>query len=184
MRALVRAAVAAVFLVCGLALVPAPALAGKGDLQPMAANPSPDLMRALMAWAAPRLDLPVPETLPRIVRKTHCEINAIARPGADCPEEAPGVPSVRAMYQSGVMWLNTAWRPESIRDVSFLLHELVHHMQFHAGVPQSPCAAEAWEKPAYEAHFAFLEAAGLDPYKVTDINGLLLIFVTNCMGER
>jgi hypothetical protein len=100
MRALVRAAVAAAFLVCGLALVPATSIAGKGDLQHMAPEPPADLMRALMAWAAPRLDLPVPGALPRIVGKTHCEINAIARPGADCPEGAPGVPSVRAMYQS------------------------------------------------------------------------------------
>lgn len=183
MRALVRAAVAAAFLVCGLALDPATSIAGKGDLQQMAPEPSPDLMRALMAWTAPRLSLPVPDALPRIVRKTHCEINAIAHPGADCPEDAPGVPSVRAMYQSNVMWLNTEWRSDNIRDVSFLLHELVHHMQFHAGVPETPCKAELWEKPAYEAHFAFLEAAGLDPYEVTDINGLYLIFVTHCMDQ-
>lgn len=187
MRAMMRAAITAAFLLPGLALgLPAGELrAEKGDLLPVATvDPSPDLMQALMAWAAPRLDLPVPSVLPTIVRKNHCELNAIARPGADCPEDAPGVPSVRALYSSGVMWLNTEWRADSIRDVSFLLHELVHHIQFHAGVPDSPCASEALEKPAYEVHFAFLEAAGLDPYEVTDINGLMLIFVTNCMDQR
>lgn len=189
MRALVRAAVAAAFLVCGVALVPAAAPAGTGDLQPIAPpdashTPSPDLMRALMAWAAPRLGLQVPDVLPRIVRKTHCEINAIARPETDCPEDAPGVPAVRAIYQTNVVWLTTGWRSDNIRDVSFLLHELVHHMQFHAGVPEAPCKAELWEKPAYETHFAFLKAAGLDPYEVTGINGLYLIFVTNCMDQR
>ncbi|MEX0789578.1 MAG: DUF6647 family protein, partial [Actinomycetota bacterium] len=173
MRALMRAAVAATFLVCGLAMVAAPALAGKGDLQQVAGpDPSPDLMRALMAWAAPRIDLPVPAVLPRIVRKDHCALNAIARPGAECPD-ADG-PGVRALYSSGVLWLNTEWRSDSIRDVSFLLHELVHHMQFHAGIAPLPCAGEALEKPAYEAHMAFLDAAGLDPYEVTGINGLYL----------
>lgn len=171
------------FAACGVlcALVVLGAMAVKAETTP---DPSPELMHALMAWASPRLDLPAPAVVPRIVRKSHCEINAIARPGVDCPEEAPGVPSVRAMYQSNVMWLNTEWRSDNIRDVAFLLHELVHHMQFHAGVPDTPCMAEAWEKPAYETHFAFLEAAGLDPYQVTGINALYLIFVTNCTDRR
>jgi hypothetical protein len=47
-----------------------------------------------------------------------------------------------------------------------------------------PCAAEALEKPAYDAQFAFLEAAGADPYETIGINALKLIFVTNCMSRH
>jgi hypothetical protein len=56
-------------------------------------------------------------------------------------------------------------------------------MQHHAGVEGVPCKAEALEKPAYDAQFAFLEAAGVDPYETVGINALMLIFVTNCMSR-
>jgi hypothetical protein len=189
MRALLRVAATAAlwcFLVVAFASVPGlaapgPAKAEKSDLQPVAgSSPSPELMRALMAWASPRLGLPVPDELPRVVRKDHCGLQAIAYPGRDCPDEGS---RVLALYGSGVMWINNDWRADSLRYVSILLHELIHHMQHHAGVEPIPCAAKALEKPAYEAQFAFLEAAGVDPYETIGINALMLIFVTNCMSR-
>jgi hypothetical protein len=189
MRALLRVAATAAlwcFLVVAFASVhglaaPGPAKVGKSDLRPLAgSSPSPELMRALMAWAAPRLDLPVPDELPVIVRKDHCGLQAIAYPGRACLDEGRGV---LALYGSGVMWLRDDWSADSLKDVSILLHELVHHMQHHAGVEAVPCKAEALEKPAYDAQFAFLEAAGVDPYETVGINALMLIFVTNCMSR-
>lgn len=157
---------------------PAGRVVAKGDLgRP---DPSPELMRALMAWASPRLDLAVPAVMPRIVRKSHCELQAIAAPGGDCPADGSGV---LALYDSGVMWLRDDWRGDNVRDLSTLLHEIIHHMQFHAGVEPVPCQAEAIERPAYEAQFAFLEAAGVDPYEAIGINDLMLIFVTHCLGR-
>lgn len=185
---LVRAAVAAVFLCLGLALVAwwvdGTARAGETvAIKPAAAaeSPSPELMRALMAWAAPRLELPVPTVMPRIVIKSHCELQAMATQTDHCPEPGSGH---LALYGNNVLWLRDDWRGDNIRDVSILLHELVHHMQHQAGVPKTPCQAEAWEKPAYEAQFAFLEAAGVDPHKTIGINGLMLIFVTNCLDRH
>jgi hypothetical protein len=189
MRALLRVAATAAlwcFLVVAFASVhglaaPGPAKAEKSDLQPVAgSSPSAELMWALMAWAAPRLELPVPAELPVIVRKDHCGLQAIAYPDAPCPEAGQGV---LALYGPGVMWLRDDWSANSLKDVSILLHELVHHMQHHAGVPETPCAAEAVEKPAYDVQFAFLEAAGVDPYETIGINALMLIFVTNCMSR-
>jgi hypothetical protein len=189
MRALLRVAATAAFwcfLVVAFASVhglpaPGPAKAEKSDLQPVAgSSPSAELMRALMTWASPRLGLPVPDQLPTIVRKDHCGLQAIARPGQDCPEPGNGV---LALYGSGVIWMNNDWSADSLKDVSILLHELVHHMQHHAEVPKTPCAQEAWEKPAYDAQFAFLEAAGVDPYEIIGINPLMLIFVINCMSR-
>lgn len=181
MRVLARAAIAACFLLGCLALVTA-AHAGKGDLQPPVAaeTPSPQLMRALMAFASPHLGLPVPSVMPTIVHKTDCQIQAIALQTEDCPEEGAGQ-TFLALYHGGVMWLSDDWRGDNLRDLAILLHELVHHMQHHAGVAPVPCQAEAIEKPAYAVHMAFLEAAGVDPYKTIGINELMLIMVTSCL---
>jgi hypothetical protein len=189
MRALLRVAATAAlwcFLVVAFASVglaaPGPAKAEKTNLLPVAgSSPSAELMRALMAWAAPRLELPVPDALPTIVRKDHCGLQAMYMPGLACLPPGNGA---LALYGSGVMWLHEDWRADSLKDISILLHELVHHMQHHAGVEPVPCAAEALEKPAYDAQFAFLEAAGADPYETIGINALKLIFVTNCMSRH
>jgi hypothetical protein len=152
-----------------------------GRVAAPAGSPSPELMRALMAWAAPRLGLPAPEALPKVVLKSRCELQAIAFAGGGaCAEDADGV---QAIYDSGVVWLRDDWRADDLNDVSSLLHELVHHMQHHAGVTPVPCKAQALERPAYAVQFAFLEAAGVDPYETIGINDLMLVFVTHCLGQ-
>ena len=71
MRPFMRATVAAVLL-------------ARRQEQVITADPLPDLMRALMAWAEAHTGLPVPDTMPIVVRKSHCLLQAMFRPDEDC----------------------------------------------------------------------------------------------------
>ena len=152
---------------------------GKADRELTADEMAP-LMRGLMAWAAPLTGLPVPPSLPKVVYRDKCALQAIVYGGNVPCEDGHAV----AAYHDGVMFLTEGWQPDTAAGVSVLLHELVHHMQHEAGVAETPCRAEALEKPAYAAEWAFLRAAGLDPFKAMGTNELALFFFITCMGPR
>lgn len=140
-------------------------------------------MIALMTWASAHTGLPAPERLPNVVFKDACEIRLIANPQADCDAQY----GARALYHAGTIILSDGWKADSLYDVSALLHELVHHLQFEAGMEMAgdnPCPGRNLEKPAYEAQFAFLEAAGVeDPIKFIGMNSMFYFFVTSCPYE-
>jgi hypothetical protein len=134
------------------------------------------LILALMTWASAQTGLPVPEVQPIVKHATAEQMWHMARPGTEY--DAAGSQQYLGLYANGVMWLRDDWSVESVRDVSILLHEVVHHMQEEAG-QEYPCRG-ASERVAHEAQFAWLEAAGLDPFETIGINGLYYVMVTTC----
>lgn len=65
---------------------------------------------------------------------------------------------IGAVYGEGVIYLSQGWTVRSLEDLSILLHEFVHHLQF-IGALDYQCR-QAAERPAYDAQIAFLEAHG------------------------
>lgn len=141
------------------------------------------LIAALMVWASAQTGLPVPDETPRIVMAEPCEIERLFHDDGtrDCGDE--GMRTV-AIYDHRIdtIFLPDTWKPGSLYHVSMLLHELVHHMQDKTGLNMdtAPCPGRDLEKPAYEAQFAFLAAAGLDPMPVMGINKMAYFFIVGC----
>ena len=145
------------------------------------------LMTALMTWIAAHSGLPIPDGFPSIVYADQASMEALSRQE---PEEGAlhqSAPRLVAMYRSDLdmMVLPLDWSVDSVRDVSVLLHELVHFMQDQAietgDLNKYPCYGAA-ESPAYAAQFDWLRGAGLDPYEVLETNGLTVMAVTSCGG--
>lgn len=74
---------------------------------------------------------------------------------------------LKGYYVPGVVVIdNSAWRPDDLVEVSYLVHELVHHAQYEAGVTGA-CRAEL-EQQAYRLQNLWLEAQGLAPLNTDD----------------
>jgi hypothetical protein len=159
-------------------VLPMPSAAAVNDDISAAQGPSPELMTSLMVWIEARLDLPMPGHTPTVIRKSKCGLFELVFqvPCRDAPH-------VQAAQTGDVIWLPYDWRADNLRDLSNLLHELVHFMQHHAGVPWTPCQAEAIERPAYAAQFDWLKAAGADPFEILGIGPLRHLLLTDCVGD-
>lgn len=83
---------------------------------------------------------------------------------------------VSALYNpaSQTIFLEENWKPDSVRNLSVLLHEFVHHLQI-IGHLEYECLG-AMEAPAYATQTAFLKAHGEPPY----LEEFTLFFVTMC----
>ena len=137
------------------------------------------LILALVTWASAQTGLPSTDSLPVVKHVSAKQMWHMAHPGMEY--EPDGTQQYLGLYANGVMWLRDDWSPQSPLDVSVLLHELVHHMQAQANV-EYPCRGKM-EKVAHEAQFAWLEAAGLDPYETIGLNQLYYVMVTTCGPE-
>lgn len=142
------------------------------------------LMIALMVWASAHTGLPMPQAenpLPEIRVLNQCQLDEVVWPNVPGCTYDPAITAVYDMEER-VMYLLDTWRGDTLLDVSTVLHELVHHLQSVNEVEARPCVQAAYEAPAYETQFAFIEATGQDPLEVLGINDMRLITVTNCMG--
>lgn len=141
------------------------------------------LMAALMVWASAQTGLPVPDAMPRIAMADSCEIDRLHKGDASRPCDQEGTRAV-AIYDHRIdtIFLPDTWKADSLYHVSMLLHELVHHMQDNTGLNMetAPCPGRDLEKPAYEAQFAFLKAAGLDPMPASGLNKMAYFFIVGC----
>lgn len=129
------------------------------------------LVTALMAWASAATGLAIPDRHPEIVRMTSCEMEQVVmREYANCEDDLV----FGALYFSGRMYLPPEWTPGTAYEVSVLLHELVHHMQYEAGLFDTVRCGGELEPLAYEVQIAFLEAANLDAMAELDTDEFTL----------
>jgi hypothetical protein len=94
--------------------------------------------------------------------------------------ESNGV-SVRALYEkkTNTIYLSDTWDPHSLHDRSYLVHELVHHLQFSNNV-EVACDS-AYNRKAYQLQFDWLSEQGVrDPQAFLGISDIVLFSTTQC----
>lgn len=143
------------------------------------------LITALMVWAASATGLPMPKEMP-VIRmmpaETICKMfynNA----AVDCSkDDLDNLNIIAVTLPGGVVYLRDTWKPNSLYDISALLHELVHvHQDETFGIVNGPCEMAARERVAYDTQIKFLKAAGIeDPLDFMGLNGLAYIMLTTC----
>jgi hypothetical protein len=80
--------------------------------------------------------------------------------------------------QTKIIYLSDKWIGRTPAELSVLVHEMVHHLQYEAGTKYE-CAAER-EKLAYEAQEKWLNLFGRNLEGEFNINGLALLVSTSC----
>ncbi|HYC37647.1 MAG TPA: DUF6647 family protein, partial [Usitatibacter sp.] len=78
------------------------------------------------------------------------------------------------------IYLPANWSPKSQRDVSVLVHELVHHVQNVGEVHGYACAAEK-ERDAYAAQQAWLAKSRRNLLREFKIDAMTLFARTVCL---
>lgn len=140
------------------------------------------LMIALMMWIGANSTLPFTTEVPDIERVSAEQMHYMALPGTSY--DPASTQQILALYldTGEVLYLQDGWAPDNPRDVSILVHELVHHMQAVAG-RKYRCRGEQ-EKEAYDVQERFLASIGRKIEDVIEIDRLFLFFVTTCQDGR
>lgn len=148
------------------------------------------LMMALMLWIGAATGLPVPQELPPVYHATPqelvCTLEGISF--ADCDvetitEDARGLTPV-AVYSTSERAIYLAQDIElaSLKGITTLLHELVHHMQTMEG--KAVVCIEAQELQAYTVELQWLQQHGFDVWKtfeeLTGMTPFTMFIITRC----
>ena len=155
-----------------------------------------ELMLLLMVWINGATGLPIPTNTPSIQFVSDVEMFRIAYQCDDdklalqyCDEAAnskkenlvANTPIALYNNEQKTIILKDQWNRKTIKNRSILLHELVHHMQYEAGIERDyPCRG-AIEREAYEAQNKWLkEFHDTDIFVVLDLGKLYYITITHC----
>lgn len=119
---------------------------------------SPQFVAPLMNWVAYKMGIPV-ASMPAVYAS---RARMVARIGDPQRQSAQQASIARALYVPGEVVIDDEfWDDHDTRTISFLVHELVHHVQYVSGRPY-PCAnAKEWE--AYMLQNQWLAEHGLPP---------------------
>ncbi len=130
----------------------------------------PELVRSLENWLDENTSLPRRQEMATI-RSTSVGLIPVQ---AVADRMAHGS-NPRGFYDadSRTIWLVHPWNPHNPRDVSVLLHELVHHRQAMAG--HWYCLG-AQELPAYRLQQTWLDQFGLQ----ADVNWIEVVLESGC----
>ena len=135
----------------------------------------------LMLWIAWSSPLPLPDEAPRVgfMGEWTMRCQEWDRARGECgPESARSAPEIKAFYdpREKMIYLRWEWRPWKIRDLATLVHELVHHMQYAAGVDKTAECKSALEVDAYGLQNRWVAAWGLP----LENDELFMVFVSMC----
>lgn len=135
-----------------------------------------ELLIVLIAWVASASGLPPTPSLPSISYASPARLAALSVGKNGIP-----IGEVAAVYDSttSTIILRPDWRLDRPADVSVLVHELVHHLQFEAGLSYE--CPEAREAEAYAVQARWLEEFHLDLESSFAIDGLTLLLRTKCL---
>lgn len=128
-----------------------------------------ELLGELNAWIDDHTDLPRREDQP--------EIDIVPEAMLSPPDDLATMIGARTAGlfdpETGRILLTRPWSPDDPRDVSVLLHELIHFRQEGAG--NWRCAA-ARELPAYKAQDSWLQERGLK----ADVSWIAVVLASSC----
>lgn len=145
------------------------------------------LQRRIIDWLTAGFDLPGSPDLPAVVFADEGEMVAVRASALDRAEDQERLHATIgngfgfvALYddRTRTIYLEKGWSAASPKDVSVLVHEMVHHLQNVNGLTY-PCE-EGREHPAYEAQERWLENAGTSLEGAFGIDAMTLLVSTRC----
>ncbi len=136
------------------------------------------LIAILILLASFETGLPAPKNAPTVEFASAQELICMVYGVNPCSKEGiENLAEIEATYNLGVVWLRDGWSAKSIRDISTLYHEIIHHMQ---DKDDYDCVGEM-EKQAYDAQVKFLTDLGVeDPLALMEVNELVVLLLTMC----
>jgi Domain of unknown function (DUF6647) len=151
------------------------------------------LLTLIVTWLSFNFGLPAIYDHPRIERVSQEKMAAVryggpvaSRPASQVAraERAPLAargPEVEALYDdaSRTIYLDEKWTGSTPREMSVLVHEMVHHLQHAAGMKYE--CPQAREKLAYAAQDRWLSLFGLNLMDEFRIDPMTLLVRTHCM---
>lgn len=145
--------------------------------------PPESVLAGLADWLSARLDLPRPESLPRLALASPQDLvtrryGPLVTTSADIGSTA--TLDIVALYDDHerTIFVAPAWAPAGLAGLSVLIHEMVHHMQNMAGMKYA-CAEER-EREAFAAQADWLAMFGTDLATEFGIDPLTLLVRTKC----
>ena len=131
------------------------------------------LVEHLEDWLDRHSELPRRETVPVVKWTSVAGVTALTG-----SQRAAHVATVRGLYdaEGATIWLVRPWSARDPRDVSVLLHELVHHRQAASGHWYCPGAQEL---PAYRLQQAWLGELGLP----LEVNWVAIVLESGCTAR-
>ena len=133
-----------------------------------------ELMVSLLLWIGANSTLPVEGVpLPEIEFLSSEELYTLYTIEDACDT------NYRALYDMNhtIIYLLDDWNKSNLIDRSFLLHELVHHVQKEEGYESRGMR----EEESYQLQFSYLqESATDDPDEMLRISDLFYIIMNNC----
>lgn len=129
-----------------------------------------ELITHLEAWLDVKTDLPRRAASPNVKWASQGKIAALKDAG-----HLADAATTKGLYDSdnAIIWLARPWSAKDPRDVSVLLHELIHHRQADHG--HWYCAG-AQELPAYRTQQAWLAELGLE----LNVNWIAIVLEAGC----
>jgi hypothetical protein len=166
-----------------------PANAGERDL-------APERLPSIAAWLAANFELPPPQSMPNVgfvsqerleLRRYGRVLNARQQDGTAGLSHANQNPSSQqqrsliAIYEDATqtIYLSDRWEGSSLADQSVLVHEMVHHLQYQAGIRYA-CGG-ARERPAYLAQKKWLEINELSLEREFDVDMFTIVAMSACI---
>lgn len=134
-------------------------------------------MTAISLWLSVTFGLPEPPALPNI-RHLDEQGMATLRFGRPGPARANDILAVYDEPSQTIM-LRPGWSSGDIADLSVLVHEMVHHLQHHAGLVHA-CPQER-ERLAYEAQDRWLRLFGEDLESAFGLDRVMMMFMATCL---
>jgi hypothetical protein len=156
------------------------------ESKPVSRPPSDALLKALAVWLANNFDLPRNASSPAIELVSPVKIATFRYMGflSDKPQDTASIPpgqrQVVAAYDAdtGTVYLSEGWTGNTPAEISVLVHEMVHHLQYVAGT-RFECP-QAREELAYAAQQKWLSLFGRNLTTDFDIDGFTLLVSTRC----
>jgi Domain of unknown function (DUF6647) len=150
------------------------AVAGRSVLDSKSLQVDRTFLAATIGWLSQNFGFPQIDKLPNIAFVTDDALPTLLN------GQRSGWLDVEGLYLASnrTIYLPVGWSGSSPREVSILVHELVHYLQHQSGV-KFACAEEL-EKQAYKAQQAWLALFDRDLFKEFATDPFTLLVRTQC----
>jgi hypothetical protein len=150
------------------------------------------LLTAIVLWLSANSNLPATFEHPAIKFVPPSQMATLRYKTLISPQQRTSIPVNKNLSQLGnmrkvvaiydnrrkIIYLSNKWTGRTAADISVIVHEMVHHLQYAAGV-QYECPSER-EKLAYEAQAKWLALFGHSLESEFQIDRLTMLVTTSC----